>query len=231
MRNLFFDIETLPDQREGALDVVLQDIHPPAQYKKPESIEKWMKENAEAQAVEQWKKTALKGIAGEVCSIAWAFDDGVIKAATRDEQKSEAWVLSRFFSDLSDEIRPGEGRYPNLRWIGHNIIGFDLRFLFQRMVINELMPPVKIPINDRHGSRHVFDTMVEWAGWKEWAKLDDIYYALGIETEEGYDDVIEVDGSMVWDLWQAHRFGLIEDYNCYDVEKVRQVYKRLTWEL
>ena len=230
MRKLFFDIETLPDQSEGALDEIIQTIRPPATYKKPESIQKWMEENAESMAIETWLKTGLNGIAGEICSIAWAFDDGPVKCATRDDQKTEAYVLNTFFADLRDETKPGEGAFPSYLWVGHNIIEFDIRFIYQRLVINGIQPEIQIPINDRHGSRHVFDTMVQWSGWRDRAKLDDIFYALQIDLGEEWDDVIEVDGSQVWDMFKAGLYEKIARYNCYDVEKTRQVYRRMTWE-
>ena len=229
MRKLFLDLETLPDQTEGALNYIIDTIRPPANYKKQESKDRWMEENAESKALEEWKKSALKGIAGEVCSIAWAFDDKPVAALTRTQNITEADVLGGFFDAVRDETKSGEGAFPSIQWIGHNIRGFDLRFLFQRAVINNLDPGLQIPINDRHGSRHVFDTMEEWEGFRQYAKLDDIFYALQIDMGEEWDDVIEIDGSQVWDLWQSAQYGTIRRYNMYDVEKVREVYRRLTW--
>ena len=226
MRKLFFDIETIPDQREGAIDRYLADVKPPGQYKKQESIQKWIDENAEAVAVENWKKSALHGIAGEVCSIAWAFDDGPVLCATGNDNKSESAVLANFFSSLCEEARVGEGRYPNFLWIGHNVIDFDIRYLYQRMVINGIDPSIKIPIDERYNGKHVFDTMKAWGGWRDMVKLDALVDAFGLKYEEEQG----IDGSQVWDLYQSGQYNTITQYNKLDVEKTRDVYRRLTWE-
>ena len=44
---IFFDIETLQTNDESVIEELRSTIEPPAQYKKPESIDKWMAENAE----------------------------------------------------------------------------------------------------------------------------------------------------------------------------------------
>lgn len=229
MKNLFTDIETIPSQKEGALDDILKNVRPPAQYKKPESIQKWIDDNAEQVAVEQWKKTALEGISGEICSIAWAFDDEEVHAVTRvDRDDPEKDLLEGFFAGLEQKILDGQGQYPDWKWIGHNILDFDLRFLFQRAVILGVIPPVRLPVDARHGSERVYDTMKAWAGWKGYAKLETILEACGvfIEAPAGLD---EIDGSMVWDLFQSGQVAKIREYNKLDVLRVRELYRRLTW--
>ena len=216
--NLYLDIETIPDQRPGALERAEANIKPPSSYKKPESIERYRKDNAEAQL----RRTALQGIAGEVCSIAWAFDDGPIKAATRDRTLSEASILQTFFANVADEM-DGRGQYPRITWVGHNVIEFDLRFLKQRSLICNVPPAVFIPADARHG-KTVFDTMKEWAGWKGYVKLDALCDAFGIPGKS------DVDGSMVGDLWDAGEYEKIRQYNIDDVQLVRNVYRRMTWQ-
>ena len=226
MLELFIDLETIPDQKPGAIDEYLLDIKPPGQYKKPESIEKWMENNAEAAAVENWKRSALHGIAGQICSISWAFGDEGVDGCIG----TEGGVIRGFFNAISDQIKLGEGRYPTIRWIGHNVIDFDLRFLFQRAVINNIKPPCRLPMNARHGSDHVYDTMKAWEGWKGYVSQDDLIHALGIELEAP-DALMDVDGSMVWDLYQAGQFDTILNYNKLDVEKCRAIYRRLKWQV
>jgi predicted PolB exonuclease-like 3'-5' exonuclease len=228
MKKLFFDIETIPDQREGALDKYLLDVHPPGNYKKQESIDAWMEKHAEAAAVENWKKSALEGIAGQICSIAWALDDDDPMAVTANNRKSEANLIEEFFAWIHLNVQPGEGRYSRIQWIGHNVVDFDIRFLYHRAVIYDLKPPCVIPINERHPGKHVFDTMKEWSGWKGYEKLDNIADALNLS----YDSKVgEIDGSMVWDLYQAGQYNKICEYNVLDVIKTRDVYRRLTWGL
>jgi len=228
MHELTIDLETIPDQRPNSIDRYIELVKPPGRYSKPESIEKWMEENAEIVAVENWKKSALHGIAGEVCSIAWAFDDETVQGFCGNTLISEREVIAMFFDAISDKILTGEGRYPTIRWIGHNLLDFDLRFLYQRCVINDIEPPVTMPVDARQGSDKVYDTMKAWAGWKGFVSQDALIEALEIDVEAP-DTIADIDGSMVWDLYQAGRFETILNYNKLDVVKARAIYKRLTW--
>ena len=223
--NLYFDIETIPDQREGALQECIANVAAPARYKKPESIAKWIEEQGPVAAAEEWKKSALHGIAGEIVSIAWAFDNFPVQGVIQHSLGNEAGVLQAYFDAVYDKCRIGEGDNQRLTWIGHNIIDFDIRFLYQRAVILGIAPPFPIPIDARHGS-FIYDTMKAWEGWKGYVKQDALYEALGGEPYENDD----MDGSQVWDYIQAGRFDEVLEYNKRDVEKVRHNYKRMTWQ-
>ena len=224
MIDLFFDLETIPDQRPGALEKCVAEVKPPGQYKKPSSIECWLAEHAPAAALEAWKRTALTGIAGEICSIAWAFDDEKVEGFISAEEDA---VINQFFRAISHKIKPGEGKYPQIQWIGHNIIEFDLRFLFQRCVIRDIEPPVRLPLDKRHG-QGVYDTMKAWAGWKGYVKQDAIVDVLE-EVLPGTNEALDMDGSKVWDMYQAGQFETILEYNKLDVKKVRRMYQRMNW--
>jgi len=223
MTNLYLDIETLPDQREGAFDKIYDTIKPPGNIKKPESIEKWMVENGSKSAAEAYLRTSLDGIAGEICSIAWAINDGEIIGNCRPPDVSEAWLLKHFFDCINQETRPGEGGHPNLTWIGHNVIEFDLRFLKQRAIVNNVRPPFVIPADARHGSRPVFDTMKAWAGWRGYVSQDALCEAFGIEGKG------EMTGADVWPAYQQSEYDVIETYNKNDVRIVREIYERMSW--
>ena len=217
--NLFIDLETIPSQAEGALEDASALVKVPANYKKPEAIEKYRQTHAE----EAYRKTALQGIAGEICSIAWAFDSKDICVCTRDETTSEGDLLQCFFYDL--RFDDGRGEFQRITWIGHNLINFDLRFLKQRSLVNRIRCPVHIPADARHGSNNVFDTMKEWAGWRGYVKQDTLYAALGGPPFE--NDTM--DGSQVWDLWKDGKFDELSEYNKRDVEKLRFIYNAMVW--
>lgn len=225
MHELFIDLETIPDQRPGSIDRYLEMVKPPGRYSKPESIDRWMKDNAEAAAVENWKGSALHGIAGEIVSIAWAFDDEDVDCGIRSHTDPESLLLHKFFDAIHEHAMLGEGRYPTIRWIGHNVLGFDLRFLFQRCVILGVEPPVKLPVDARQGSDKVYDTMLAWGGWKGFVKQDALVEALGLE----FEDEEGVDGSQVWDLVQSGQLDVVRKYNMLDVEKCRKIYRAMTW--
>jgi hypothetical protein len=74
--------------------------------------------------------------------------------------------------------------------------------------------------------RGVFDTMHRWwLGAKRFVSLDDIAWALGIESSKTSD----VEGSKVFDLYQAGKLDLIREYNLNDVRVTRKVYERMVF--
>ena len=72
MNNIFLDIETIPNQSPEYRAKVRAGIKPPGSLSKPESIAKWMDENAESATDEAVAKSGLDPAAGHICSIAWA---------------------------------------------------------------------------------------------------------------------------------------------------------------
>jgi len=108
--------------------------------------------------------------------------------------------------------------------VGHNIIGFDLPFVFQRCLVHCI--PARPFVNlGEYSMRGVFDTMRQW--WlgdrRGRVSLDDIAWALGIESSK----TAEVEGSKVFDLYQAGKLAQIREYNLNDVRVTRKVYERM----
>jgi len=235
--SLYYDSETIPDQRTGAFERYLDQVAPPGQYKKKESIDAWMLENAEAIAEQDYQKTGLNGLHGEICSIAFALDDGDIHSVTRGENgiASEPDLLRAFWELMqvqAKDLTPG-GHMPRLQWIGHNVIDFDLRFLKQRSIVNGIKPAFLVPADARHGGDWVFDTMKEWCGTygsNRYVKQDDLVDVLGIYTPIWGAPAMNTDGSQVWNLYKSGQFELISIYNKLDVHKVREIHRRMTWQ-
>ena len=228
---LHFDIETIPDQRPEAFERYVSEVTPPANYKKQETIDKWMLENAENVALENYKKTGLTGLHGEICSIAYAVNDGDIKALTRVGE-SETELLAAFWEDVYRDVHAvtaGDPNWPRIEWIGFNCLEFDLRFLKQRCLVRDIKPIYPIPADDRHGNGKVFDLMKEWAGFRGYVKQSELVEAFGIEKPDWIDeDILEIDGSKIWELYREQEFGLITEYNRLDVHYVRELYRRMT---
>jgi predicted PolB exonuclease-like 3'-5' exonuclease len=122
------------------------------------------------------------------------------------------FALMRAFDPERDEI------------VGHNIIGFDLPFIFQRCLVHCISGRPFINLGE-YSVRGVFDTMRHW--WlgdrRSRVSLDDIAWALGIESSK----TAEVEGSKVFDLYHAGRLDLIREYNLKDVRLTRKVYERM----
>ena len=107
--------------------------------------------------------------------------------------------------------------------VGHNIIGFDLPFIFQRCLVHEMAARPFVNLAE-YNVRGVFDTMHRWwLGAKRHVSLDDVAWALGIESSK----TAEVEGSKVFDLYQAGKLDQIREYNLNDVRVTRKIYERM----
>jgi hypothetical protein len=140
---------------------------------------------------------------------------------------SEGWLLDAFLRDMRNLPMAD---HLNLLWVGHNVCDFDLRFIFQRAVIHGKRPPHHIPFGHRSGYRdsRVYDTMIEWCGTRDRVGLDKLCRVLGI-SGKGSEIGDEIDGSKVWEFVQAGRIADVATYCGGDVERVREVYRRMTF--
>ena len=217
MTEIFIDLETIPTDREDVIERINADIKAPGQYKKPESIAQWLTENRESELDSLVRKTALDGAFGRICCFGFAIDDQPADTFVGTETDILAGVSTLLNALNSD-------RYTTLI-IGHNICGFDLRFLFQRYIVNQLPVPflVRYAANLKPWeSDKVFDTMTQWAGVGNRISLDKLCMALGVNSPKG-----DLDGSKVFDYWEAGRIAEIAEYCKKDVEATRQVFRRM----
>jgi len=133
--------------------------------------------------------------------------------AEQDEKKSLLAFLDymkRFDAD-TDEL------------VGHNILGFDLPFIFQRCLVHCISARPVVDLGE-YRVRGVFDTMhAWWLGAKRFVSLDDIAWALGIESSK----TATAEGSKVFELYQAGKLAEIREYNLNDVRVTRKVYERM----
>lgn len=247
MSIITLDIETLPDLRPGARDEYIraaaENIRVPASATK-ESLaadlgitdkEKikftprasldalWIAKigpsRAEPEGDAAWRKTSFNGARGRVLCIGAAAGDEEPVVFHGDEDHT----LHRFYQWLSDAYRLNAGTLrPTL--VGHNIIGFDLRFLLHRSIINGIQPPMWMPFDARPWDvDRVYDTMTQWAGAGNRISLDNLAQALGLAGKQG------IDGSMVYDMWAEGRIDEIAEYCKDDVRITRDIYRRMTF--
>jgi hypothetical protein len=107
--------------------------------------------------------------------------------------------------------------------VGHNLIGFDLPFIFQRCLVHCISAKPLVDLSEFR-VRGVFDTMHHWwLGAKRFVSLDDVAWALGIESSK----TATAEGSKVFDLYQADKLSEIREYNLNDVRVTRKVYERM----
>ncbi len=210
---IYIDIETIPTQNKDFQEYVCDSLKPPANYKNQETIDKWLAENKD----EAVNKTSLDGAFGEIVVIGVAIDEQEPMLFYRKDWQAkhrEIDILQRF----NDYLREHANKSMTAPiFIGHNIVNFDYRFIFQRSVINGVKPYYT------QNKLNTFDTMTEWAGYKGTVSLDKLCKVLGIEQKG------DIDGSKVWDFVQAGKIDEVANYCAKDVERVRQVYKRMTF--
>jgi DNA polymerase elongation subunit (family B) len=241
--NITLDIETIPAQRpdvlaeiratkQGELQSAIAAVKPPGNYKKPETIEAWMKEEApivinqlqraaEEEIEASYRKTGLDGAYGQVCAIGFALDEN--EPAAFFSADDEYSVLQSFNSAMG---HISQSQFVTI--VGHNVSAFDLRFLTQRYIVNGIRPNSIISRAAQAKpweSDKVFDTMVQWAGVGNRVKLDKLCKALGIETPKG-----DIHGANVWDYVKAGHVAQVADYCIKDVIATREVFKRMSFD-
>lgn len=227
---LFLDIETVPGQSEAVKQAIrdeiaaeLAEITAPTNYKDPIKIAAFVGEKRaelEASFDERHHKTGLSGRLGEVLCIGWAWGDGEVRSEIRELNDGEANYLD-VAMDAIFASQPGQVSTPT--WIAHNARDFDLRFLFQRCVIKGVAMGEFIPHDAGPSDPRVYDTMTKWAGWGNRISLNKLCRALGIPEKAG------IDGSMVYSLALAGEYDKIASYCRDDVERLRRVYRRMTF--
>jgi predicted PolB exonuclease-like 3'-5' exonuclease len=240
--NIYFDIETIPSQDPVLVAEIQQRcrdmaeaeaalVTPPASYKQPEAIAKWWGESgnqrkesilagAELKAQEEWRATALDGATGQIVVIGVAInDESPVPLYLPDWKRSEAHVLKEFFSIVTDACSHTRTRPC---FIGHNVTGFDLRFIYQRAVVLGIRPPAHIPFKAKPWDDVVFDTMQQWDQAKR-ASMNKLCRAFGL-ADKG-----DLDGSMVWDYVRDGRIAEVAQYCVDDVNRARIFHKRMTF--
>jgi 3'-5' exonuclease len=221
--NLFLDIETIPTDRPDVRDYIAATVSAPAQMKKAETLAAWEANDKPAAVDEAVAKTGLDGAFGRVCVIGWAVEDEVPTVAYSGTDEIE--VLKNFAGILNTQVGASERHTTCV--IGHNVSGFDLRFLVQRYIVNGIVPPFVIRRAAQAkpwDSDKCFDTMVQWSGVKGSISLDKLCMALSIPSPKG-----GLDGSKVWQAVQDGRIVEVAEYCERDVEATRAVWRRMTF--
>lgn len=194
MKTLFFDIETVPTAAAIAENGL---DSPQRQLDEQELV----------------KKLSLSAVTARVLCLAYTAEpprDAPIEVLRGEEIE----ILQGFWQIAADT---------NL-FVGHNVLDFDLRFIYQRSIISQVKPPREISFA-RFRNAPVFDTMHEWSRWgREHVGLDPLAKALQLPSPKA-----DMDGSKVFEYFRAGRQAEIYEYCKGDVETVRQVYRRLTF--
>lgn len=241
-KELFLDLETLPTSRPDVIDDLtkqvekkiedeIMQIKPPSNYGE-EARQKWRLEKGApaCQAIldssdklldEVIRKTALDGSFGEICVIGLAVDNES-PVAFSGEPESD---MLHGFNDWLDE-RFTQSDQSTITVIGHNVLAFDLRFMFQRYAVNGIRPHaiIRNAVKAKPWENTVFDTMTRWAGTGNRISLDKLCKSLSVKTPKG-----EITGANVYDFVKAGKIDEVANYCMRDIEATRTVYKRMVF--
>ena len=218
MKPFYFDIETIPAQDPAVREELRAAVQPPGTYKKAESIAEWLKENRDTEGDAAWLKTSFDGGVGQCVCVAFAFGDepahcyGVPDLSRDSERK----MLQDFFCAVLD------AGYVQL--VGHNIIGFDIPFLWKRAMVLGVKPPFNFPRNPKPWGETVCDTMTLWdATQRAGGSMDRICRLMGIPGKGDFG------GADVWPAIESGAYQRVQEYCAADVERTRMMHKRMTF--
>ena len=213
---LHIDIETIP----AGDKLTKNDIKPPAQYKKPESIAKWYQMEGDAVIEKEYRDRAKHSLKGQILCIGFAFDSSEPIVLYHKKEKEIMLAFER-----AVEAETG-GKALSYSWCGWNIRKFDMIWLWHRVVkynldfLRRFMPLKK-------WSDRIIDLM-EWFSapdYREMTKLEEACKFLGFEGKG------DIDGSKVYDYYKAGKIKEICDYCAKDVEKNQKIFDRMGIEL
>ncbi len=209
---LFFDIETIPadeDHRDFAIALSAK------KAQKFSTGKKVTTPSSKAAKEKLFRASSISGDFGRILCIGYAIENEPTQVIGGDEKE----ILENWW-----EVAGNADHF-----IGHNIMEFDLRFIFKRSIVNKIRPAAK-HLNlsfARYRGYPIYDTMREWEKWSNsFISLDTLAKILGLESSKDGG----IDGSQVYDFYLRGDTEKIYDYCKRDVELTRKVYKRMCFE-
>jgi 3'-5' exonuclease len=165
---------------------------------------------------EDWfKKTALDGNFGRIFCIGYIKEPPKINRASIIKGR-EKNILEKFWKIA---------RNVDL-FIGHNIIDFDLPFIYKRSIIHGVKPTRRLNFA-RYRSEPIYDTLREWENWslRSHTSLDTLAKILNLPTSK--DDI---NGSQVYETYLKGEAARIYKYCKKDVELTRKIYYKMQFK-
>jgi len=200
---LYFDIETFASWDKPSLD----DIEAPSNYKDPQAIAKYKYAHLD----KAWRKQALNSLKGQIIAIGYAFDDDDVEVLYSEDEE----LLLKEFDNIVAES-------PYSILVGHNILRFDIPFLFHRSLKYRLSNLKVILPSDKNDKSMVRDTLHIFSstnyGSDSWYSLDDLAKFFGLESKNSKGDEIH-------DFFVNKEFDKITEHCKQDVELTRTIYK------
>jgi hypothetical protein len=232
LRRIFFDVESVPPPEEWRSLIKPETVRKLCRKSNFTSSSEPTKEQEEQQACteEQYRLLALHAEYGRVLTIGMIVEHDwhvVHCGLLGRERPSGRFHLDerrtlRSFWKMLDDFNVGRDLI-----IGHNVMDFDLPFLYKRSRINRIHPSVLLSFA-RYRNAPIYDTMREWAHWNPHAayiSLSELAEILkvGITKTDG------IDGSRIYDEFLAGNHDLIAEYCVRDVQMVRSIFYRMVF--
>lgn len=201
MIKLFLDIETLPCD-ETMKEVVVEILQKKSQ-------------NATKDPEQLFLETGFDGTFGRICCIGYIkelHDGSVEKDVLKGSEKD---ILTAFWAMARDASL----------FIGHNVLEFDLPFIYQRSMVLGVRPSQNLNFA-KYRNSPIYDTMKEWTKWAYSAgpKLDTLAKVLKLQTSKD-----AMDGSQVYTYFLDGKLEDICAYCMKDVVLTRQVYYKMNF--
>ncbi|MBI3282761.1 ribonuclease H-like domain-containing protein [Candidatus Curtissbacteria bacterium] len=213
--NLYFDIETIPADESLKDTIVELERKREKKREATEAAGNGPRDRREKSGEMIYRATSLSGDFGRIFCIGYAIGDDPVDVVSGDELA----ILKKWW-DIADRAD---------LFVGHNIMDFDLPFIYKRSIIYKIKPAAR-HLNmsfARYRSDPIYDTMKEWDKWALRASisLDKLAKVLGLPTSK-----VGMDGSKVYDAYLKGKYDEIYEYCKRDVELTREVFKRMNFQ-
>lgn len=220
---LTIDIETYRDTLpDNYLQYKLGNISAPATYKDPEKIERYITD-AKAEAL---NKLALSPLTGRIILIGLLFDkDPQLSNQTQYSinmkpvwyvpiQGDEKDILNKFWMTFNKYI------FNDVDIVSFNGKAFDLPFIMNRTLINNVQMPRKIPMGD-YLNKYRHSPHLDVYNWFGSGSLVEWAYRLGLT------DSLARDGKQIGTWYETGQMQTIIDKNIIDVAQTSSIYLKI----
>lgn len=204
------DIETIPSVTPPDPST----IKAPANYKDKDKIAAYQEENVES----AWRSESLKSHLGRILVIGWAIDSEPVQSVQHNGDDEEGLILD-FWTRLRADL--GHVQRPSI--VGFNCRAFDCNWLRHR-AWKYCIPAMAAFFPWERYDKRVVDLRERWLGadYRGEGRLDDLARFFGLEGKTA-----GIDGSKVFDFWQANRVDEVAAYCRQDVELTRELWARM----
>lgn len=212
MSAIIFDIETGP-RPESELAGLFTPLAPEdiktGNVRDPVKVQEKIAAAQAQHRADFFENAALSAVTGRVLAIGYAADDDA--APTVDCDEDESALLNRFW----ESWKANKGA----RWVGFNILRFDLPFLIRRSWA--LKVPTGYVRRGRYWADNIVDLREIWqlGDYQAHGSLDAVAKLLGVGAKTG-------DGAQFAQLLQSDRQAAL-DYLRNDVAITRAVFRRM----